>query len=59
MLMNLAMGGVNHQPFKVRLVNEDLKQLLPNALVAPATKATEATAAMMATTHLTTWHVLS
>jgi len=33
------MGDIYHQPFKVRFVNDDLKQLLPNALVAPATKA--------------------
>ncbi len=33
--MYLAVAGVDHQPFHVRLVNELLKQLLPNALVAP------------------------
>jgi hypothetical protein len=34
--MNLAMGRVNHQPFKIRLVNESLEYFVPSPIVAPA-----------------------
>jgi len=36
--MNLAMAGIDPQPFVLRLVNQDLQQLLPHALVTPADK---------------------
>lgn len=38
--MNFAMAGVNHQPFIVRLLNEDVQQSLPDAFVSPATEPT-------------------
>ena len=34
------MSGVNHEPFKVRLNDERLKQALPNALVSPPAEPT-------------------
>lgn len=40
MRMHLAMTGVDHQPFVIRLVNQDSKQLFPNPLVPPADKTT-------------------
>ena len=36
--MGFDMGSVDHQPLKVRVVDDDLKQLLPHALVAPSTE---------------------
>lgn len=38
--MNLDMAGVDHQPFKVRLVDQLLQQLFPDALVTPAAETT-------------------
>ena len=35
MRVHLAMAGVDHQPFQVRLVNELLKQSLPNTPITP------------------------
>ncbi len=40
MRMNFAMAGVDHQPFKIRLVNQLFQQRFPDALVSPPTKAT-------------------
>lgn len=34
--MHLAVAGIDHQPFHVRLVNELLEQSFPNAAVAPS-----------------------
>lgn len=34
------MAGVKHQPFIVRLLNEDVQQSLPEALVPSATEPT-------------------
>jgi len=39
MRMNLAMAGVDHEPFVIRLDNELFQQRLPNALIAPAAEA--------------------
>lgn len=39
MRVYLDVAGVDHQPFKVRLIHELLQQPLPDALVAPAAKA--------------------
>lgn len=36
--MHLAVAGIDHQPFHVRLVDELLKQSLPDAAVAPPAK---------------------
>jgi hypothetical protein len=33
--VNLTMGRVNHQPFKVRFVNELFKDFVPNFIIAP------------------------
>ncbi len=30
------MAGIDHQPFVVRLVDQDIEKFLPNALVSPA-----------------------
>ena len=38
MRMNLAMARINHQPFKVRFIYQDLKKPLPHALITPADK---------------------
>ncbi len=38
--MNLGMSGVNHQLFKIRVVNDDGEQSLPCAFVPPPTEAT-------------------
>ena len=40
MRMHLAVSGVNHEPFKVRLNDERLKQALPNAFVSPPAEPT-------------------
>ena len=40
MRMHLAVSGVNHEPFKVRLDDERLKQALPNAFVSPPAEPT-------------------
>ena len=37
--MNLDVGSVDHQPLKVRVIDDPVQQLLPNAAVPPATKA--------------------
>ncbi len=37
--MNLAVTGVNHEPFKIRLVDQYFQQSFPDAVVAPADKA--------------------
>ena len=34
--MNLAVAGIDHQPLHVRLVNDLLKQSLPNTPITPA-----------------------
>ena len=36
--MHLAVAGIDHQPLHVRLVNDLLKQSLPNTPVTPATE---------------------
>jgi hypothetical protein len=36
--VNLAVTGVDHQPFVIRLINQSLKQKFPHTLVASATK---------------------
>jgi hypothetical protein len=36
--MNLAMAGINHQPFVVRLLDERFQQAFPLPFVAPAAK---------------------
>ena len=38
MLMDFDMACINHEPFKVRLIDENLKKLLPYAFVAPTAK---------------------
>lgn len=38
MRVNLAMAGVDHQPFVIRLVNQNVQQGFPYALVPPADK---------------------
>ena len=40
MRMHLAVSGVNHEPFKVWLNDERLKQALPNAFVSPPAEPT-------------------
>ena len=37
--MNLHVAGIDHQPFKIRLVDHLLQQLFPDTLVAPAAEA--------------------
>ena len=37
--MNLAVAGINHQPFMIRVVNETIEQGFPQPFVSPATKA--------------------
>lgn len=39
MRMNLAMAGINHEPFKVGFIYQNFKQFFPNAFVAPPDKA--------------------
>ena len=34
--MRLAVTGIDHQPFKIRLIDQDFEQFLPQAPVAPA-----------------------
>ena len=34
--MDFDVAGVNHEPFKVRIVNQLFQEFLPSALVAPA-----------------------
>jgi len=36
--MDLAMAGIDHQPFVIRFINQDFKQLLPNPRIPPADK---------------------
>jgi hypothetical protein len=36
MRVNLAMTGINHQPFKVWLIDQYLKKILPYPLILPA-----------------------
>ena len=36
--MDFAVAGVDHQPFVIRLVDQNLQQLFPHTLVAPADK---------------------
>ena len=38
--MDLAMAGINHQPFIVRIINQYLQKFLPHPLVAPTDEAT-------------------
>ena len=40
MRMYLAVSGVNHEPFEVRLHNERLQQALANAFVSPPAEPT-------------------
>ena len=35
MRVNFAVTGVNHQPFKVRLINQYFEEALPYSLIAP------------------------
>ena len=37
--MDLAVAGINHQPFIIRVVNEMIEQGFPQSFVSPATKA--------------------
>jgi hypothetical protein len=37
--MNLAMTGIDHQPLKIRFVNQALEQGLPDATIAPTAEA--------------------
>ena len=39
MRMNLAVAGIDHQPFVVRFINQELQQRFPEAFVAPAAEA--------------------
>jgi len=39
MPMCLGMGGIDHEPLEIRLVNDRFEQLLPYPLVAPPAKA--------------------
>jgi hypothetical protein len=39
MRVDLAVAGINHQPFMVRLINQDLQQGLPQSFIPPAAKA--------------------
>jgi hypothetical protein len=36
--MNLTMGSINHKPFKIRLVNQDFKELFPHPVDTPTPK---------------------
>ena len=36
MRMHLAMAGVDHEPFKVRLVHQNFQQFFPDALIPPS-----------------------
>jgi len=36
--MNLAMAGINHQPFIIRIINQDFQQFFPDTFVTPANK---------------------
>jgi len=38
MRMHLAMACINHQPLKIRVINELFEQSLPNTPVAPTTE---------------------
>ena len=38
--MDFDMAGVYHQPLEVRIIDENLEQLFPNALVAPTAETT-------------------
>ena len=38
--VNLAVAGVDHEPFKIRVVNQNFQQSFPHTIVAPADKAT-------------------
>jgi hypothetical protein len=38
MRVNLAMRGINHQPFVIGLVNQDFQQFFPHTRVAPVRK---------------------
>jgi hypothetical protein len=40
MWMDLAVAGVDHQPFKVGLIYQDFKQPFPNAVVTPSDETT-------------------
>jgi hypothetical protein len=40
MWVNLAMRGVNHQPFVIGFVNQDFQQFFPHTCIAPSDKAT-------------------
>jgi len=39
MEMNLAMTGVDHQLFKIGIINQCFQQVIPNAFIAPAAEA--------------------
>ena len=39
MWVNFAMTGIDHQPFKVRLINQNFKQSLPHTIIAPTDEA--------------------
>jgi len=39
MWVNLAVTGINHQPFIIRIINQDFQQFFPDTLVTPANKA--------------------
>jgi hypothetical protein len=36
--MHLAVTGVNHEPFKIRLIDKLFQQCLPDTVIAPAAK---------------------
>ena len=38
--VNLAVAGIDHQPFVVRFVDQNLQQLFPDPFIAPANEAT-------------------
>jgi hypothetical protein len=40
MRVNFNVTGINHEPFKIRLINQSLKQRFPDAFIAPTAKPT-------------------
>jgi len=40
MRVNLAVAGIDHQPFVVRFVDQNLQSLFPDPCIAPANEAT-------------------
>ena len=37
--VDFAMAGINHQPFKIRIINQHFKEFFPYSLVSPTNKA--------------------